>query len=376
MSRLLKSHFLSAVVGGLAVGGVLLLSGVAGRSHTETIVDQAPLVAQKAADPITGETPVQIYDRFAPGVVFVRAKLLEQVDSPFNLFHDRDSQTSTGTGFLVDRVGDILTNYHIIDGADRSKGITVEFENATIRTARVVAVDQSNDLAVLRADMHGVLPVVPLTRGDSTTVRVGDPTLTIGNPFGIDRTLTSGSVSALQHTIVAADGSSINNIIQVEQAPDPGNSGAPLIDGNGRVIGINSQMVTGGAEFAQRLAFAIPIDTADAILSKVNRDETPKVAYLGVAAPTTTKKNARAQPAGAVVGPVTKQSPAQQAGLEPGDTIVKVDSVPVTSIADVLAIVSTRSPGQALTIQFRRAHRLHSVPVVLASRTVPPASGK
>jgi S1-C subfamily serine protease len=376
MSRLLKSHFLSAVLGGLVVGGVLLLSGVAGRSHTETIVDQAPLVAQKAADPISGETPLQIYDRFAPGVVFVRAKLVEQVDSPFNLFHERESQTSTGTGFLVDRLGDILTNYHIIDGADRSKGITVEFENATVRSARVVAVDQGNDLAVLRADMHGVLPVVPLARGDSTTVRVGDPTLTIGNPFGIDRTLTSGSVSALQHTIVAADGSRINNIIQIDQAPDAGNSGAPLIDGNGRVIGINSQMITGGAEFSQRLAFAIPIDTADAILSKVNRNETPKVAYLGVAAAPTTKKNAHGGAVGAVVGVVTKQSPAQQAGLEQGDTIVKVDSLPVSSIDDVLAIVSTRSPGQQMDIVVRRAHHLHTLHVTLGSSTVPPSSEK
>src|SRR6201996_9476390 len=194
MSRLLKSHFLSAVVGGLAVGGVLLLSGVAGRSHTETIVDQAPLVAQKGADPITGEEQLQIFDRFAPGVVFVRAKLVEQVDSPFNLFHDRESPTSTGTGFLVDRLGDILTNYHVIDGADRSRGVTVEFENSVVRNASVVAVDPHNDLAVLRTDMRGV-QVVPLLRGDSTTVRVGDPTLTIGNPFGVDRTLTSGSVS-------------------------------------------------------------------------------------------------------------------------------------------------------------------------------------
>src|ERR1700733_8118815 len=281
MRRLLKSHFVSAVLGGLVVGGALLVSGVAGRSHTETIVDQAPLVAQKATDPISGATPLQIYERFAPGVVFVRAKLVEQVDSPFNLFHARESQTSTGTGFLVDRLGDILTNYHIIDGADRSNGITVEFENTTVRTARVVAVDQGNDLAVLRSDMHGVLPIVPLVRGDSTSVRVGDPTLTIGNPFGLDRTLTSGSVSALQHTIV---------------------------DANGRVIGINSQMVTGGAESAQRVAFAIPIDTADAILSKVNRQETPKVAYLGVAAPPTKKGRARV---GAIVGAVTKGSPAE-----------------------------------------------------------------
>ncbi|HTU94721.1 MAG TPA: S1C family serine protease [Solirubrobacteraceae bacterium] len=375
MRRLLKSHFVSAILGGLVVGGALLLSGVTGRSQTETIVDQAPLVSQKTPDPASGETALQIYDRYAPGVVFVRAKLVEQVDNPFNLFHARESQTSTGTGFLVDRVGDILTNYHVIDGADRSKGITVEFENSVVRNASVVAVDPPNDLAVLRADMHGVAPIVPLPRTDSTTVRVGDPTLTIGNPFGVDRTLTSGSVSALQHTIRAADGTSINNVIQVDQAPDAGNSGAPLIDAFGRVIGINSQMITGGDQFSQRVAFAIPIDTADAILSRVNRQETPKVAYLGIAAPTKSKAKAKAS-AGAVVGEVTKPSPAEHAGIEEGDTVVKVDSMPVRSIADVLAIVSTRSPAQQLDIQIRRRHQLHNLTVTLGSRTVPPPSGK
>ena len=367
MGRLLKSHFLSAVLGGLVVGGALLIAGVAGRSHTETIIDQTPLVTQKAADPVSGQTPLEIYERTAPGVVFVRAKLVEQVQNPFNLFHVRESPTSTGTGFVIDRRGDILTNYHVIDGADRSKGITVEFENAIVRDASVVAVDPNNDLAVLRSDMHGVPAIVPLTRGDSTSVRVGDPTLTIGNPFGVDRTLTSGSVSALQHTIEAADGSSIDNVIQVDQAPDAGNSGAPLLDRDGRVIGINSQVATGGEVASQRLAFAIPIDTADAILSRVDNRETPKVAYLGVAA--AAKQKARA---GALVGVVTKGSPAQDAGLQVGDSIVKVDSFPVVSISDVLAIVSTRSPGQVLPMQIRRAHHLHTLNVTLGSRTVTP----
>jgi len=373
MRRLLKSHFVSAVLGGLVVGGALLLSGVAGKSQTETIVDQAPLVAQKTPDPIGGQTPLEIYERVAPGVVFVRAKLVEQVDNPFNLFHDRESQISTGTGFVVDKLGDVLTNYHVIDGADRSQGITVEFENSLIRNARVVAVDEGNDLAVLRSDMHGVPAIQPLARGDSTSVRVGDPTLTIGNPFGVDRTLTSGIVSALQHTIEAADGSSIDNVIQVDQAPDAGNSGAPLIDASGQVIGINSQMVTGGTVSSQRVAFAIPIDTADAILSRVNREETPKVAYLGITP--AAKKNGRGNQ-GALVGEVVKVSPAQRAGIEGGDVIVKIDTVPVQSIDDVLAIVSTRSPGQSLDIVVRRAHSLHTLHVTLGSRTVPPSSGK
>jgi S1-C subfamily serine protease len=368
MVRLFKSHFVSAVLGGLVVGGALLLSGVAGRSHTETIFTQTPM-SQQTSDPIGGQTPLQIYEHYAPGVVFVRAKLVEQVDSSFNLFHARESTTSTGSGFLVDRRGDILTDYHVIDGADRSRGITVEFENSVSRSASVVAVDPHNDLAVLRVDMHDVQPVVPLTPGDSTSVRVGDPTLTIGNPFGVDRTLTSGIVSALQHTIEAADGSSINNVIQVDQPPDAGNSGAPLLDADGRVIGINSQIATGGDEVSQRVAFAIPIDTADAILSRVDRQASLKVAYLGVTA--LPKGTAKVRP-GAIVGAVPKSSPADVAGLQPGDEIVKVDSVAVRSISDVEAIVSTRSPGQQLPMQIRRDRRLHTVQVTLGSRTVPP----
>ncbi len=207
--------------------------------------------------------------------------------------------------------------------------------------------DPSNDLAVLRFDMHGVPRIVPLTRGDSTSVRVGDPTLTIGNPFGVDRTLTSGIVSALQHQIEAADGSSINNVIQTDQPSDAGNSGAPLLDADGHVIGINSQMVTGGGGVAQRLAFAIPIDTADAILSKVNGARRRRRSPTWGSPRPPSASAVRTRRAGAVVGVVTKDSPAQQAGLRDGDTIVRVDAMPVHSVADVLAIVSTRSPGQS-----------------------------
>ncbi len=263
----------------------------------------------------------------------------------------------------------------MIDGADRSKGITVEFENSIVRSASVIAVDQRNDLAVLRTDMHGVQPVVPLARGDSTSVRVGDPTLTIGNPFGVDRTLTSGIVSALQHTIEAADGSRINNVIQVDQAPDAGNSGAPLIDAYGRVIGINSQMITGGSEFAQRVAFAIPIDTADTILSEgqPQRDAEGRLPGDRHAH----QEQVPVERAEALVGDRHQaESRRSTPGLQEGDTIVKVDTVPIHSIADVLAIVSTRSPGQQLQMELRRDHRLHTVTVTLGSRTVSPASGE
>lgn len=365
MARLLKSPLVSALVGGLVVGGAFLVSGVASRSHTETIFTQSPVANEAAVDPVSGLTPHDIYERNAPGVVFVRAKLLERIASPFSLFHARESGTSTGSGFIVDRRGDILTNYHVIDGADRSKGVTVEFENALVRSASVVAVDPNDDLAVLRSDMHGVPPVRPLALGDSTSVRVGDPTLTIGNPFGIDRTLTSGIVSSLQHQIQAADGRSINNVIQTDQPVSAGNSGAPLLDADGRVIGINSQLATGGDEASQRLAFAIPIDTADSVLSLVDKQAALKVAYLGVAASPSKTRGV------AVVGAVAPGSPAAAAGLRRGDMIQRIDTTPVDSISDVLAIVATRSPGQPVSLQIRRGRHHSTLSVTLGSSTEP-----
>jgi S1-C subfamily serine protease len=365
MARVLKSPLVSALIGGLIVGGAFLVSGVAGHSHTETIFTQSPVASEAAVDPVSGLTAHDIYQRNAPGVVFVRAKLLETIASPFSLFRARESGTSTGAGFLVDRRGDILTNYHVIDGADRSKGVTVEFENALVRTASVVAVDPNDDLAVLRSDMHGVPPLRPLVLGDSTSVRVGDPTLTIGNPFGIDRTLTSGIVSALQHQIQAADGRSINNVIQTDQAPIAGNSGAPLLDAEGHVIGINSQLATGGDEASQRVAFAIPIDTADSVLSRVDNQAPLKVAYLGVSAG---RSKARET---AMVGAVAPGSPAATAGLRRGDTIQRIDATPVDSISDVLAIVSTRSPGQPVSLQIRQGRHHSTIQVTLGSRTEP-----
>lgn len=271
MRRMVHSHFLSAVLGGLMVGAGLLAFGAAGSGHTETIVQEAPVALPAgtgASGAGSGLTPHDIYQHDAPGVVYVRAKLVAPVESPFTMFHARESDTSTGSGFLVDRAGDVLTDYHVIDGADRSAGVTVGFEGAQVRRAGVVAVDPRSDLAVLHVDMRDLSTVRPLKLGESSTVRVGDPTLTIGNPFGVDRTLSAGIVSALQHRIQASDGQAIDNVIQTDQPIDAGSSGGPLLDAGGQVIGINSLITTPtGGRSGQALAFAVPIDTADEILA-------------------------------------------------------------------------------------------------------------
>jgi putative serine protease PepD len=286
------------------------------------------------------------------------------------MFHTRDSDVSTGSGFLVDGRGDVLTDYHVIDGADRTQGVTVEFENHVTRRAGVVSVDPGSDLAVLHVDTHGLPAVAPLRLGDSTTVRVGDPTLTIGNPFGIDRTLTSGIVSALQHEIQAADGRTIDNVIQTDQPIDAGNSGGPLLNAGGYVIGINSQVATtaNGTRPGQTLAFAIPIDTADAILARAAHAGPARVAYIGLSG-----RASRATRSGVTVSSVVRGGPAAVAGIRRGDLVERVDDDPVDSLGDVLSLVSARSPGQAIPLVIRRDRRTSTVTVVLGSRSAPPS---
>jgi S1-C subfamily serine protease len=368
MRRVVRSHFVSAVLGGLVVGAGLLAVGAVGRGHTATIYEEAPVASQPAVTASSdrhGLTPHDIYQRDAPGVVYVRARLVAPVESPFELYRGRQGDTSTGAGFLVDRSGDVLTAYHVVDGADRLAGVTVEFEGDTVRRAGVVAVDPASDLAVLHVDLDGLTPIRPLELGESSTVRVGDPTLTIGNPFGDDRTLTSGIVSALQHQIQGADGETIDNVIQTDQPIDAGNSGGPLLDAGGRVIGINSQITaqSAGAGNGQALAFAVPIDTADQVLAHAAHAGPVRIAYVGLGG-----GPVRNSPTGVQVTSVAGGGPAALAGVRRGDIIARVDGTPVASFSDVLALVTTRSPGQSLTLSIRRRRRSRLVTVELGSR--------
>ncbi len=279
MKHLLRSHMASAVIGGLMVAVAFLVLGITGRRTTRTIVEEAPVAAQPASNTSSSQLTMHaIYVRDAPGVVFVRAQLSKEVQTPFELFPERQQSTSTGSGFLVDRRGDILTSDHVIEGADTRTGVTVEFADDVARQAIVVNQDADDDLAVLRVNMSGVPPVQPLALGQSSSVRVGDPTLAIGNPFGYDRTLTSGIVSALQRQIRAPDGFAIDNVIQTDAPINPGNSGGPLLDADGRVIGINSQIAAARdqGEGSVGIAFAVPIDTAKDVVGVLDGGSTAR----------------------------------------------------------------------------------------------------
>ncbi|HUO74055.1 MAG TPA: trypsin-like peptidase domain-containing protein [Solirubrobacteraceae bacterium] len=368
MKTLLRSQFTAAVLGGLVTTGALLALGVVGRRTTRTIIEESPIAAQPASAHGSGLTPHAIYERDAPGVVFVRALVIQQVQDPFDLFPQREQSTSTGSGFLISSGGLILTNFHVIEGADRATGVTVQFVDNVTRRATVVGQDPNNDLALLKVDMPGVPPVQPLPLGESGAVRVGDPTLAIGNPFGLDRTLTSGIVSALQRQIEAPDGFSIDNVIQTDAPINPGNSGGPLLDATGRVIGINSQIETGGAggTGSVGIGFAVPIDTAKQFLLRLQRGAPVEVAFLGVSAGAGTSTH------GARVH-VEAGGPAANGGLTERDVIESIDGRGVSTAAQVQAYVATRKPGQSVTLRVLRGGTVKTLRIVLGSKTTQPA---
>src|SRR5881275_3289973 len=232
MQKPLVVPFLAALVGGVVVA--------VGCGETKTVVQQSSMSPQAVSEGTKALTARDIYKRDAPGVVNVKSEIVQRTQSPFGFPQDQQGE-AVGSGFVVDRNGYILTNAHVIDGASQ---VTVSFEDRKTENAKVVGKDSSTDLALLKVDPSG-LNLRPLQLGDSSHVQVGDPTIAIGNPFALDRTLTTGVVSALQRQISAPNGFTISNVIQTDAAINPGNSGGPLLDAAGRVIGINSQIATG-----------------------------------------------------------------------------------------------------------------------------------
>ena len=237
--RQLRLPLISGLVGGGLVAVLLLALGLDSNSKTTTtIVQQAPIAADNkdaGADASTQFTPRDIYKRDAPGVVFIRATVVQRTQSPFDMFPTEQQGEATGSGFVIDKNGDILTNAHVIDGAVK---VTVQFGDNKTVDAKIIGKDVSSDIALLKVDPDG-LELHPLSLGSAKDVQVGDPTIAIGNPFGLDRTLTTGVVSALQREIQAPNGFKIDNVIQTDAAINPGNSGGPLLDATGKVIGIN-----------------------------------------------------------------------------------------------------------------------------------------
>jgi S1-C subfamily serine protease len=380
----LRTSLLSAVIGGAVVAAVLLALGVGGETNkTTTVIQQSPLGGARNAADTSGLTAREIYKRDAPGVVNVRAQIVQQVDSPFDPFGQEQQGVATGSGFVLDKSGHILTNAHVIEGASR---VSVQFEDNKTIEAKVEGKDTSTDIALLKIDTDG-LNLKPLELGSSKSVQVGDPTIAIGNPFGLDRTLTTGVVSALQRKISAPNGYSISNVIQTDAAINPGNSGGPLLDAAGRVIGINSQIATGGSGGGNvGIGFAVPINTAKQIVPQLKDSGSVKRAYLGITGQTIDRSLDRlnlSTTSGVLVQTVQAGSPAAKAGLRGGDAsatldgselrlggdvIKKIDGKDIKTMDQVISIVGSQKPGETVTIEYLRNGKTKTAQVKLAQR--------
>ena len=226
MKRMFAIPFVSALIGGgIVVAVIAAAGGLSSSQKTVTVVQQssAPIAPSNASQQSSGLTPHQIYEKDAPGVAYVTSTIVHQSESPFGLGESQQQGTATGSGFVINSDGTILTNYHVVENAVK---VTVSFEHGKTVEAKVIGKDPSNDLAVLRIPTEGLTMHV-LTLGDSSKAEVGDPVLAIGNPFGLDRTLTTGVISALQREIIAPNGFTIDNVLQTDAPINPGNSGGP-----------------------------------------------------------------------------------------------------------------------------------------------------
>jgi S1-C subfamily serine protease len=368
------------VGGGIALGGAAALGGL-GEKATIIREEAAPSSSAPAAfqQQSRRKSINEIYRASAPGVVHIETtSRLQQPDDPFfgNPFGTPEAERSLGSGFVIDKAGHIVTNYHVVRGAS---AIQVSFSNNERIKAKLVGVDPSTDIAVLKVDVKSrALRALPL--GNSDMVRVGDQVIAIGNPFGLDRSVTAGIVSALQRRIEAPNRLSISHVIQTDAALNRGNSGGPLLSAQGEVIGVNAQIETGGLRQGNvGIGFAIPINTVKDVVADLIRHGKVDHAFLGIEGKTLEPNIARLfhlpVSRGVIVASVRPGTGAAEAGLKGatndvtvegeswpagGDVIVEVDGQAVPTIERLIDVIASKEPGDKIDLEVvRGTRRIH-----------------
>jgi S1-C subfamily serine protease len=379
----------AALGGAVAVGAVALLGGL--DRSTTTVVTETAREPRTLASPADAMSVNEIYERAAPGVVQITATPNSQTSiDPRLLDPSADPLPQTpeapalGSGFVVDKAGHIVTNFHVIEGGDE---IRVSFSNRDTVEANLVGTDPSTDLAVLQVDVDASA-LTPLPLGDSDDVRVGDPVVAIGNPFGLDRTATAGIVSALQRLITAPNDFAIDHVIQTDAPINRGNSGGPLLDAHGEVIGVNTQIETGGISTGNvGIGFAVPSNTVEDVVAQILQTGRVEHAYLGIAGRAVTDDFAETYnlpvDAGVLVEDVRPGTGAAKAGLEAGETevvvagvtyvlggdiIVAVDGERISSTEELRGAIAAHKPGDKIKLRFYRDKKAKSVTVTLGQR--------
>lgn len=313
------------------------------------------------------QATIAVFERATRSVVFIANRAMQRDPWSFNVF---EVPQGSGTGFVWSRQGHIVTNYHVIYGAD---AITVTLADRTDYKAKVIGVDPDHDLAVLQ--VQAPEPTLqPVVIGTSHALRVGQKVLAIGNPFGLDHTLTTGVVSALGRTIKSMSNRTIEGVIQTDAAINPGNSGGPLLDSAGRLIGVNTQIVSPSGAFAG-IGFAVPVDTVNRIVPELIKHGKLIRPGLGISlVPDAMARRWGVQ--GVIIGKVGRGSAAERVGLrgaretlrgqiELGDIIVGVDGKPVETIDDLMGRMEQHKVGDQVTIDYVRGNRRLQVTATL-----------
>jgi S1-C subfamily serine protease len=392
--------FAAAALAGaaIAVGVVAGFGGLSTRTETVREIVNVPSSSQNASQSAGSATQAltvhEIYERAAPGVVQVTStsEVTQQPDPFLDPFGGptTETQKALGSGFVIDKAGHIITNYHVVQGATK---VEVSFSNNERKPAKIVGVDPATDVAVLQVQTHS-RALVPLQLGDSDTVLVGDPVVAIGNPLGEDRSITAGIVSALQRRIYSPSGYPIDHVIQTDAALNHGNSGGPLLNSRGQVIGVNSQIQTANGSDGGNIGigFAIPINTVKQIAAELIRSGKAEHAFLGIAdakpiTPAIAKLFHLPVQHGLLVGAVCRASGADKAGLHRatenvtvsgetwplgGDVIVKADGQRVGSLDRLRSIISAKKPGDSLKLDVYRDTKRMSIEVKLGRQPSSP----
>jgi len=316
---------------------------------------------------------IAVYKRVTPSVVNITSTTLV-----FNFFYGTVPQHGQGSGFILDRAGHVLTNFHVVEGANR--GIEVMLSNKRRYTAKVVGTDKVHDLALLQIDAPNLQPV---TLANSSELAVGQKVYAIGNPFGLSGTMTRGIISSIR-SIRGADGAPIEDAIQTDAAINPGNSGGPLLNSRGEVIGINTMIASNGADQSSGIGFAIPINTAKAVLADLTRYGRVKRPSLGIVSygigPDLASQMGLAVDSGVLVQKVISGGAAERAGMHGGnqqayvgntpimlggDLIVGIDGQEVTDPQDINALMDKHQAGDTISVTFYRGSKQITLKLIL-----------
>jgi len=358
----------------LGAGAGAVTYSVAHPSSTNTVVRQVPVQNSQPTANNNGLTPGQIYRQSYQGVVEIT------VSSPQQTPMGNQESQAQGSGFVIDSDGHIVTNEHVVDNAD---SVSVRFWNGSTYKATVVGSDPSTDLAVIKVDAPSSI-LHPLTLGDSGDVKVGDAVVAIGSPFGLEETLTGGLVSAIHRQMQAPNNFTINDSIQTDAAINHGNSGGPLLNSSGQVIGVNAQ-IAGDTGANVGIGFAIPSNTVKEIADKLISSGKVEHAYLGVSVqeiPSSVSDQLDAV-AGVEITQVRSNTPAKHANLRAstgektidgqryptgGDIITAIDGQKVTTSEGVQQAIDSHQPGDTIELTYVRNGDTHTVSIKLATR--------